>query len=230
VGANQDLHDPPRLVVEGFATACVRISAGTRLAFPPGMRRAPILLLVPALLLGTVGCVPQTRRGSTLTTIAGGALAVSGGLMLARLHGPGEDSDHDGIDEFPDNEIECAFGGCAAATVMLVAGVVTGLVGLAGLATLPDEPAPGSWLVTPPPPPVDYAQLVPLADSLPERACDEKTLGLAKQARNLARNGYCDGALAIVDRIAEHDGDYAFALRSSAALGSCRLGSVAAPL
>jgi hypothetical protein len=157
----------------------------------------------------------KTRGESTVTTVGGITMAVAGGAMLTSLHGPGQDSNGNGVDEFPDNEIACALGGCTIATTLLITGVVMAVVGLATLNTN-EAPSP-----TPAPAPAVVAVAPVRTPSLPEVASDQWTIGLAQQARNLAQDGHCDGALVVVGRIASHDATYATALEGSPALASC---------
>ncbi len=146
--------------------------------------------------------------------------------MLISLKSPGNDSDNNGVDDFPENDIACALGGCLLAASMVIAGLVTTGIGFVTLSRADAAPAPLPPLPPPPSPsgpPGETAEIdLRLVAPLPEMPCDAMTLQFAKQARAAARRGACDIARMIARRIAERDRRYAHALRASPALARCR--------
>lgn len=163
-------------------------------------------LLLPA-------CVPKTRPAATAVTVGGAALAIAGGLVLADLTRDDHDpSSIEGVVE----DIECA-ALCPIAIGVMILGVEAMIVGLIGIsqteASAPPPAAPGLETIS--------ARDARLVLPLPVMRVDAETLHLAQQARNLARDGHCDGALDVIDRIAARDAAYASALRTSPALAPC---------
>lgn len=183
------------------------------------MKRLAVTL---GLLIAIVSTGCFNRQAAPVGLAAGSLLAIAGGAMLLDVSGPGRDTDRDGVDEFPDQELACLLI-CPIGTGMLILGgamVVTGAIALNQ-----DEPSP-------PPAPLpqarptissEVAQLdLPFSDTLPELPCDAQTLQLAKQARNAARHGECEHATLITAQIRARDTRYADGLVASPALASCR--------
>ena len=192
------------------------------------MPRAPALLCVmSAFACAASGCTSQSRTVGTAAMVGGTAAAIAGGALFMELKSPGDDSDGNGVDDFPENDIACAIGGCLLAIGLVAAGLATAGAGVAVLAR-GDDPPPPPLLplpVTPPPsgPPGETAEIdLRLVAPLPNVPCDAMTLQFAKQARRAARRGDCDIARMITRRIAERDRQYAAALRTSPALARCR--------
>lgn len=195
---------------------------GTQVALAAVVTRKIIATLIA---LSIAGCVPRTKVGSAATLLGGAAMAVVGGVLLADLKSPGNDTNGNGVDDFPENDIACALGGCAAAIGMLAAGVGMAIVGGIGLAdsgekdevpiilTPPPDAAPGTL-----PSRLDTRLVTPL----PEVPCDRMTLQLAVQARTAARRGDCAVARTMVEHVRERDAVYGIALAESSALGRCR--------
>lgn len=186
------------------------------------MHRPLVVATVTAAACAAAGCVPETSAGSTAAAVGGTALAIAGTAMLVDLKSPGNDTDGNGVDDFPENDIACAIGGCAIATTMLVGGLALAVAGFVGLGR-EDAPLP----IPPPMPagerpgeaaPIDVRLVAPL----PEVPVDQTTLQLAKQARSAARQGDCDTARLITRHIADRDPRYAGALAASPALARCR--------
>ena len=185
----------------------------------PRMKHLALPALIAACL--ATACVPKTRTGATATTIAGATLATVGAFMLADLNGPGDDTDGDGVDEFPDNDIACALGGCAIAGMMLAAGLVTAIVGVAGLASTPEVPIGPDIQIGQR---VAYRAVIDprILAPLPEIPADAETIRLAQQARGAARHGQCDAAAAVTERIRDRHPRYAAALETGPALAPCQ--------
>jgi len=159
-----------------------------------------------------------------VAAVGGTAAAIAGGAMLIALTGPGDDSDNNGVDDFSENDLACALGGCVLAGMLVVTGLVTAGIGFVSLAR--DDAAPPAPPLAPAPPaggpPGETAEVdIRLVAPLPEMPCDAMTLQFAKQARAAARRGACDIARMITRRIAERDPRYAAALRTSPALARC---------
>ncbi len=163
-------------------------------------------------------CAPRSRAGAGVMLAGGAVTALVGGAALVDLSGPGDDTDGNGRDDFRENEIACALGGCALALAIAAAGVVMIISGATGLADNRAEPLP--TLVAAPPMPsqaIKYRILPPL----PTQECDAETLRLAQQARALAQMGQCLPAMKVVGLLNARDPDYAYALAASAALSPC---------
>lgn len=184
-------------------------------------------ILSVALAVVTGACVPKSRAGATTATVGGAVLAVLGTAMLVDLKSPGDDTDGNGVDDFPENEIACALGGCAVAALLIASGLALGIGGIAAFNQLDDggdEPAaaevPVARAAAPsaaPLPTLDPRIVAPL----PELPADAETIRLAQQARSAARDGHCEAASLVVERIGRHDPAYARALASGPALARC---------
>lgn len=184
------------------------------------------LTLVLALSSGCTGSRMQyrSRTTATMATVGGAGLMIAGGVLLAPYAGPGEDTDGNGRDDFPEKDLACAFGGCFPGMGLLALGAALATSGAAYLATAPREVPPA-----PPPLPQETAAPLPgavdvrLVAALPDRACDGMTLQLARQTRALVRRGHCDAARLTVSHIRARDPAYAEALVASAAFAGCRV-------
>ena len=182
-----------------------------------------LLLLAALLSTQIIGCAPRTRAGSTVAAIGGAAIAVTGTAMLVDLKSPGNDTNGNGVDDFPENDIACALGGCLIAIGLIAAGLILGGSGLVGLAESAEpQPAPAVPVTAATPPP-ETAQLdIRLIAPLPEVATDDQTLQMAKQARAAARGGDCDAAWLTVAHIHQRDSRYGNALVASSVLAPCK--------
>jgi hypothetical protein len=185
------------------------------------MERSALAILVAASCLVTA-CVPKSRAGATATTVAGAAMAVAGGMMLADLSGPGEDTDGNGRDDFNENVFACIFG-CPIAAALLAAGAGLAAMGLVGLGRAAETEAPPDVRVAMPPAiPTAVASIDPrIVAPLPELAADAETIRLAQQARGAVRDGHCDAARLVVDRIWSRHPEYARALATGPVLAPC---------
>lgn len=179
------------------------------------------LLLLAALVSSQIaGCAPRTRAGATIATVGGSAMTIAGTAMLVDLKSPGDDTDGNGVDDFPENDIACALGGCLLAVGLIVAGVVLGGSGLVALSQPDPAEQVAPVVVAAPAPP--SAQLdIRLVAPLPEVATDDQTLRMAQQARGAAYRGDCQAAWLTVDHIRLRDPRYAQALTGSTALARC---------
>ena len=171
----------------------------------------------------SASCAPKTRAGAGAMLAGGGALAFIGGATLADLSGPGNDSDGNGRDDFPEKDLACAMGGCALGLVVLTAGVV--MMISAGVKLSESSPeAPPSQLNLKP-----AAQAAPafaaieprILPPLPVVACDAETLRMAQQARALAHRGLCEPAHKVMSLMSQRDPVYASHMKVSAALQPC---------
>jgi hypothetical protein len=182
-------------------------------------RQSNAFLLAALLVIGPLGCAPRSRTGATAAAIGGGAAALAGAALLFSLKQPGNDSDGNGVDDFPENDIACALGGCLIAVALIAAGAVMGVTGVIAM----NQAAAPVPIAGPGKPPEALGHLdVRLVAPLPEMPCDDETLRLARQARSAARRGHCDAAMTVVEHIRERDAAYADALIGSRALARCR--------
>lgn len=163
-------------------------------------------------------CAPRSRTGAGVMLAGGAVTALVGAATLADLSGPGEDTDGNGRDDFPENDIACALGGCALALAIAAVGVVMIISGATGLADNRPEPLPQLGAAPPIPPQSITPRILP---PLPTQECDAETLRLAQQARSLAQLGQCAPAMKVVALLNARDPNYAYALAASAALTPC---------
>jgi hypothetical protein len=163
-------------------------------------------------------CAPKTRAGSGAMLAGGAATVVLGGASLASLKSTGNDTNGNGRDDFPENDIACAIGGCAIAIAILAAGVIMMISGATGLADDAATEQPRLNLAPPAPPFAINARILP---PLPTLQCDAETLRLAQQARALAQLGHCEAAQKLAVLLNARDSEYAAALAGSTALYPC---------
>lgn len=180
---------------------------------------SPRVALAALALAAAPACASHPRAGASAMTVGGGVLAASGGLLLADLRSPGQDTDGNGVDDFPENDILCAVGGCLLAGTMLAVGVSLVVFGVIRLAQTAPPAAP-PLVFGPGAPRVGELDLR-IAAPLPELPCDALTLRLARRARALASGGHCSAAHRVVGEIGRRDPVYADALIDSPALARC---------
>lgn len=178
-----------------------------------GMKSVSRLLL--PLLLTVAGCIaPKNKTTSTVLLGTGLTLAVVGVAVYASSQaGPGEDTDGNGIDEFPDQELSCLVIGspCTTGLLLAFAGLGVASSGVIGLTASAEPPRPLP------------ARAVDETYQLPSRATDAVTLRMAQQARIAAVAGRCDAAQRTLDTIRSRDTTYYVALTQTSLMAPCQL-------
>ena len=154
---------------------------------------------------------------------AGAALAIAGtAVALSAQLGEGEDTDGDGIDEFPDHELSCAFflGTCFLETAV-GATLASWGIGMLAVSVTTSEPLP-------PLTPFGAASPSPMADVTPSSQrpipllhADRQTVQLAKQARGHAMGGRCELARMAAMQVKARDPAYFNAMVQSGVVAGC---------
>lgn len=144
------------------------------------------------------GCVMS--RGARTTSIAAGLGIAATGVLVGSA--ADTDAEHDG--RGGGMLLGDLLGG-----VMVAAGVVAFVAGVAAREPAPAPPAPREWAWVGPP------SLTPpaAAPHLPTRAASDDVLRLARQVRSLVAHRACGAVDALVARIAAADPAYAAELR-----------------
>jgi hypothetical protein len=177
------------------------------------------LLLVAAAALAAGGCF-KSRASRTTAIISGAAIAAAGVAVMVSASGPGEDTDGDGRDEFPDKAIGCLLL-CPLGITLIGGG--TGLV-VAGVLSETEDAPRSPYFAAPPPAPTTAELRVPpsVQRPLPELSTDPVTIGLAKQARAAAMAGNCATVREVLVEIERRDARYHAALAASNVVDGCR--------
>ena len=184
------------------------------------LRKGAVIATLLAFTATASGCF-RTRASRTTAIVSGVAIAAAGVAIMASASGPGEDTNGNGVDEFPDKAIECLL--VCPLGIMLIGGG-TGLAVAGVLSETEEEPPRSPYFVAPQPAPTVADLRVPASVQrpLPEVATDAVTLGLAKQARAAAIASNCGIVREVLVDIERRDARYHGALVASTVIDGCR--------
>jgi hypothetical protein len=173
-----------------------------------------IAAVVASCLVAT-GCGAQMSSGARATTIAGGVVLATVGLIV----GPSGvvDADHNGVNENPlDDDLDTEVMGA----LMVVGGLAMVLGG--ATARVETEAAPKAATAPIPVIVVPAPAVASAPERLPELPASEPTLRIAKQIRVAASTGRCENAWVMWRQLTVQDPGYAGAIATGPVLAPCR--------